>query len=271
MFDPFVISGIGAHTGAPARVTVEPGEPDTGIVFVVDGVSIPARPEYLVQTAKRRTVLRRDDVSINTVEHFLAAATALRVTDLRATISGPELPILDGSAGPWLSAFPKALRRRGLGLRPFLAREERPLELRVGDAVAAVVPVPRESDACIDVTLDLSAIGRPPMHHCFYPASDPMASIASARTFAFAHEVEALRAAGLAAGGSLENAVVLDRDGVLNPEGLRFVNEPARHKVLDAVGDLFLLGALPRARIRLIRPGHRLNLEIVRRLSALLG
>ena len=98
-----------------------------------------------------------------------------------------------------------------------------------------------------------------------------METVAAARTFAFAHEVNALKAAGLAAGGSLKNAVVLTREGVLNPEGLRFVNEPARHKVLDAVGDLFLLGALPRAQIRLTRPGHRLNREIVRRIGALLG
>ena len=271
MFDPIEISGIGVHSGAPASVTLLPGEPGSGVVFEIGDVSIPARFEYTVENAQRRTILQRDGFSIETVEHLLAAAAALRVSDLRAVVSGPELPILDGSAAPWLSAFPRPLRRRGIPLHPISASEQLPIKVQVGDATAEIIPVQHESDAYIEVALDLSAIGCPVMRHRFYPASDPIEAIAAARTFAFEHDVEALKAAGLAAGGSLENAVVLTPNGVLNPEGLRFVNEPARHKILDAVGDLFLLGALPLACVRLARPGHRLNLEIVRRIEALLG
>ncbi len=269
MFPPFSVSGIGVHSGTAVSATVSPGQPGSGIVFRIRDTQVAARPENLA-TGARRTRLARDGAYIDTAEHFLAIAIALDIPDIAVSLSAAELPILDGSAAPWIEHFPASVRKRRPRLVPISKMPtDETFTVTHGRSVAEITPIDRDSDAYIEAELDLSALSRPPLTHRFYPASDSIAGIAAARTFAFSHEIEAVRAAGLARGGSLQNTVVLTPDGVLNPEGLRFFDEPARHKVLDALGDLALLAALPRARILLRLPGHALNHEIVRRLSAL--
>lgn len=271
MLSPFTVTGIGLHTGEISTVSIRPRPPCTGVVFEVHGETIEASPLRLSSDSHRRTTLEKNGRSIQTVEHLLAAATMLDMKDLCIAVEGPEIPILDGSAALWFRHFIANGARPGVRLLPLRKDTDALICVTQGDSIAHIRPTEKDADAFIDVLVDLSQVRLPPMHHRFYPASDNFEDIAGARTFAAVQDVQPLLDAGLAKGGSLENAVVLSDGGCVNPEGLRFGNEPARHKVLDAIGDLFLLGGLPRAQIHLQRPGHAANHEIVRVLSAIVS
>jgi UDP-3-O-[3-hydroxymyristoyl] N-acetylglucosamine deacetylase len=259
---PFFAEGIGLHTGEPARVSVEPGAPGAGLVFETRAGAIPVRPENLAPDAERGTDLACGPARIRTVEHLLAALWWAGLCDARIRVEGPEIPALDGCAAGWCAL----LRRSGARPAPRLLPLVRAVEVEgEGGSRALLVPVdaPETASLRVELRFDDPAIGTE--EFSFEPARDDFESaVAPARTFALLGEVEGLRARGLARGGGLHNALVLGREGPLNAGGARFPNEPARHKLLDALGDLSLLGGLPRARIELIRPGHALLHDVVR-------
>jgi UDP-3-O-[3-hydroxymyristoyl] N-acetylglucosamine deacetylase len=245
-------------------VRLLPAPEDAGIAIVraLDGrrVEIPVRPDLVVAT-ERATTLARDGACAATVEHLLAALYGLGVDNLRAELDGPELPALDGSAAPWVELLRHAGLRDQAAARRALALG-RELEVREGERWIRAEPADR---LAVAYAIDYAhpAVGR---QELAIDGDDPerfAREIAPARTFGFTSELRDLERAGLARGGSLASAVLLDERGVVNPEGLRFPDELVRHKVLDLYGDLALLGRRLRARVRVERGGHRLHQALV--------
>lgn len=255
------VAGVGLHGGQAARVELRPATPGSGRRFVQPGQApIPATLDR-VSGATLSTRLAGGGWSVGTVEHLLAAAFALDLDDLEVEVLGDEVPVLDGSAQGWLEAFDRA----GIvttSSQPTVFRVLAPVMASDGARWARLEPADR-LDVHAEVCFDHPAVGH---HQVRYDGSAAAfrRDIAAARTFGFARDVEALRAAGLARGGSLDNAVVFGLDGPLNPEGLRFADEPARHKVLDLCGDLALLGARLQGRLTTHRPGHALTHALLR-------
>jgi UDP-3-O-[3-hydroxymyristoyl] N-acetylglucosamine deacetylase len=259
-------TGIGLHSGKPARLSLAPAPPDAGITFVRRdlGVSIPARADLVADTLLS-TTLGQDGVRIATVEHVLSALTGLGVDNCRVEVDGPEVPILDGSAAPFVYLICEAgVRTQRAGKRFLLV--EKPLEVRDGDRHARFEPA-QEMSVRFTADFDHPLISDQTFDFVF---SDRrfVREVAPARTFCFLRDVERMRAAGLALGGSLENAIVVDEFSILNPEGLRFPDEFARHKVLDAVGDLTLVGMPVIASFVAHKSGHSINQALVRKLLA---
>ncbi|MDE2482287.1 MAG: UDP-3-O-[3-hydroxymyristoyl] N-acetylglucosamine deacetylase [bacterium] len=256
---PIRFEGVGLHTGADARMELRPADPGTGIVFVLDGVRVPALADF-AQESPLATVLARDGKSVTTIEHALSALLAMGVSDVEIALDGPEAPILDGSARPYVEAIATTGLRESPHARPVL-EVTAPIELRDGDRAVIVMP----SDAFrVRFVGDYPA---PIGTHYIDIAIDPeryRTEIASARTFTFLRDVEAMRARGLARGGSLENALVYDEDGPMQP--LQWPNEVVRHKVLDLIGDLALVGAYPRCEVIAIKSGHALHTRVAREL-----
>jgi UDP-3-O-[3-hydroxymyristoyl] N-acetylglucosamine deacetylase len=266
---PIACTGTGLHTGAPARVRLSPAPVNAGIALVCAAggrrVEIPARPDWLVST-ERATSLARDGAGAATVEHLLAALHGLGVDNARAEIEGPEIPALDGSAAPWVE------RLREVGLREQGAPRrwlelDRAIELHQGKGWIRAEP---SAGFRVSYAIDYPhpAVGRQQLAIDADDADLFAREIAPARTFAFASELGGLFEAGLARGGSLASAILLDERGVVNPGGLRFPDELVRHKILDLFGDLALLGARLRAHVRVERGGHRLHQALVAALAA---
>jgi UDP-3-O-[3-hydroxymyristoyl] N-acetylglucosamine deacetylase len=262
MFAPFIKEGFGLHTGEASRIVVEMGLPDSGVVFLSDEEIIPAQPKYLSRAHKRATALVGEHQAVSTVEHLLAALCAFGEKDVRISVEGPEIPILDGSALP----FALALEEMGADPNPRFVRISEPVIATYQDSKAQITPVGPEGEPFIHVAIDFERPELKPEEFTYYPLRDSFLScVAPARTFAFEADVEDILQAGLGKGGSLDCALIIGQNGPLNPEGMRFENEPARHKLLDALGDLFLLGGLPFAEIHLEKPGHQLLHELTRR------
>lgn len=253
-------TGVGLHTGEECGATVRPSE-SGGVIFLRNGVEIPAVVERVSATA-RCTTLSGSGVSVSTVEHLLAALAALGVTSARVEVSGPELPILDGSS----LAFVQAMHCAGLhcipGDRPVL-RLAAPVWLTEGASTMLALPADRPR-VTVAVDYPHALIGAQVADQ-MVDAETFARELAPARTFGFEHEVAELVQRGLALGGSLENALIFMNDGTATP--MRFADEPARHKALDVIGDLSLVGALPLAHIIAVRPSHRLNVAFARRLT----
>ncbi|HEY9826184.1 MAG TPA: UDP-3-O-acyl-N-acetylglucosamine deacetylase, partial [Stenomitos sp.] len=221
---------------------------------------IPAQIATLHQTVLS-TELKADQATVRTVEHLLAALAALGIDNARIELDGPEVPLLDGSALPWTQAILDVGWTEQTSLKPTYTLHA-PIVVQKGDAFVAAVPA---DHLCLTYGIDFAnpAIGR---QWCSIHIEEFAACIAPARTFGFADEVEKLRASGLIKGGSLENALVCGPQGWLNPP-LRFSNEPVRHKLLDLIGDLSLLGALPKAHILAYKASHTLHTDLVSRLA----
>ena len=258
--------GIGLHCGERVRLTLRPAAPGSGIVFartdLAGAVELPATIGHVVG-ATLATTLGAGDVRVGTVEHLLAALSGLGIDNVRAELTGPEVPILDGSAGPFVALVRAAGVERQRRARRVLV-VKKPLEVSDGDKRARIVPAPRFSVACaIDFAHPL--IGRQSLE---VEVRDETfcRELAPARTFGFLRDVEAQRRRGLVRGGSLENALVLDDVALLNPEGLRFPDEFVRHKLLDAIGDLALCGMPIVGRFSSVKSGHAQNQRLVRRL-----
>jgi UDP-3-O-[3-hydroxymyristoyl] N-acetylglucosamine deacetylase/3-hydroxyacyl-[acyl-carrier-protein] dehydratase len=261
------VDGVGLHLGVPCRLTFLPATSGTGIVFrrrdLPDAPTIRAHVDSAV-LSDRQTQLGQDPVSVHTVEHVLAAVGALELDDLVIELNGPEPPIVDGSAKPFLDALRGAGIASHSGTVQYLELRE-PVRFADGDAEYEAFPA---ESLDLDVTIDFphKEIGRQHGHYRISP--DAFASeLAGARTFGFVHEVEALRARGLIKGASTKNAVVLDEAGVVDTT-LRWPDEFVRHKALDCVGDLTLAGARVRARIVARRPSHRGTVQLVRAMRA---
>jgi UDP-3-O-[3-hydroxymyristoyl] N-acetylglucosamine deacetylase len=260
-------SGIGLHQGQPVSVTISPAGFDYGLRFV--RADLPGQPEIPAHYSKvvdttRATTLGEGRATLSTVEHLLAALRSAGVDNARIAVTGPEVPIMDGSAAP----FAKLLAATGLRQLPWpraFLRVQRPVELRKGDQWMRVLP----GEPRITYSIDFS---HPLIRRQRYTV--PLFSeafeqeIAPARTFGFLKEVEYLQAHGLALGGSLDNAVVLDDSGVLNPGGFRFPEECVRHKILDAMGDLALLGMPLFGRLEVSRGSHDFHLHFLQYLMS---
>jgi UDP-3-O-[3-hydroxymyristoyl] N-acetylglucosamine deacetylase len=262
--------GVGVHSGAPVRLRLIPAAPDHGIVF--RRVDLPGRPEMVarfdrvVDTALC-TCLGDGAMRIATVEHLMAALAGQGVDNLVIEIDGAEVPVMDGSSAPFVALIAEA----GLELQRSPRRHVRvlrPVEVRRGNKFAALLPT-QDDHLTIDLAIDFdsSVIGRQSLAFAL-KGNAFSAELAQARTFGFAHEVEAMRARGLGRGGSLENAVVIGDDGVLNPGGLRYDDEFVRHKALDALGDLYLAGAPILGRFLGERAGHMMHIEVLKALFA---
>jgi UDP-3-O-[3-hydroxymyristoyl] N-acetylglucosamine deacetylase len=263
-------TGVGLHTGARVELTLRPAPADAGIVFhrvdLPEAVTIAAQAANVGDTRLSST-LAGDGTTISTVEHLMSALAGLGIDNLHVDVAGPELPIMDGSAGPFVFLLQSAGIVEQAALKRYL-RVRAPVEIRDGDKWARFEP---HSGFKLDFTIDFPhpVFGTETRHVVVdFARHSYVKEVARARTFAFMQDVEAMRAAGLALGGSLQNAIVLDETRVLNSEGLRYDNEYVKHKVLDAIGDLYLLGRPLIGQYTAYKPGHSLNNALARALLA---
>jgi UDP-3-O-[3-hydroxymyristoyl] N-acetylglucosamine deacetylase len=272
----FERSGVGLHSGIFTTVRVLPGWPGEGRYFVrvdLPGTpSIPAKVEAVNETTlstELRTAIAMNGIptqetaSVRTVEHLLAALAASGVEDARIEIDGPEVPLLDGSAKNWVEAITEAGVVAKSETSSALVLQE-PVTVYQGDAFVTALPAP-STRFTYGIDFDLPAIGN--QWHSWMPGEVSFAeAIAPARTFGLAYQIEQLQNRGLIKGGSLENALVCGEQGWLNGP-LRFSNEPVRHKLLDLVGDLSLLGNFPVAHFLAYKASHNLHIQLAKKLA----
>jgi len=263
-------TGVGLHTGARVELTLRPAHPETGIVFhrvdLPGSAAIPGEARNVGDT-RLSSSLSKDGASVSTVEHLMSALAGLGIDNLHVDVAGPELPIMDGSAGPFVFLLQSAGIEEQNAPKHYL-RVRAPVEMRDGDKWARFDPF---AGFKLDFTIDFPhpVFGTESRHVVVdFAEHSYVKEVARARTFAFMQDVEAMREAGLALGGSLQNAIVLDETRVLNSEGLRYDNEFVKHKVLDAIGDLYLLGRPLIGQYTAYKPGHALNNALARALLA---
>ena len=233
--------GIGLHKGEPIKLILEPLEADGGIVFYRSdlGISFKASPENVVNT-QMATVVGNDKGYISTIEHLMSAINGYGIDNIRIIVDANEIPVMDGSSASFCMLLDEA------GVRELDANKKaliikRAVEVREGDKLVRLSP---SKSPRFDYTIKFNHPLISTQHYVFeFSKKAYLKEISRARTFGFLKDVQALRSMGLALGGSLENAVVIDENKILNPEGLRFENEFVRHKILDAIGDLALVGA----------------------------
>ncbi|MDP3404071.1 MAG: UDP-3-O-acyl-N-acetylglucosamine deacetylase [Brevundimonas sp.] len=270
---PAICAGVGVHTGQRVRLAIRPAPTGTGIVFVRTDITdrdnrIVVSGDVVVDARLNTMIENGAGVRLSTIEHLMAAFCALGISNAVVEVDGPELPILDGSALPFVQLLDRAGFRRQEAPVRFIEILQ-PVHVTDGDKHAALYPCDRY-EMRFEIDFATSVIGNQVID---FVVDEPTfrSDIMAARTFGFAHEVEALRRAGLARGGSLENAVVIDGDEILNPGGLRMEREFVRHKALDAIGDLYVLGAPLLGRYEGYKAGHAVNNQLVRALLAAPG
>ena len=265
----FELSGVGLHSGKNAMVTVKPANSGEGRYFVRTDLpgapEIPAEIKSIGQTTLS-TELTTGQVKVRTVEHLLASLVACGVDNARIEIDGEELPLLDGSAKNWCEAIAKAgvTDPASSDIQPITPTE--PIWVRENDSFVAALPA-SETRFTYGIDFPYEAIGNQ-WHSWSLDRTSFATEIAPARTFGFAEQIEQLRELGLVKGGNLDNALVCSDRGWVNPP-LRFTNEPARHKLLDLVGDLSLLGQLPTAHLIAYKASHKLHTQLAIELSKL--
>lgn len=263
-------TGVGLHTGRKIQLVMRPAQPETGVVFrridLEPPVDLPARAELIGDT-RLSSCLVKGEARVHTVEHLMSALAGLGVDNVYVDLDGPEVPIMDGSAAPFALLVQQAGVESQSAPKRFL-RVRRPVEVREGDKWARLEPFD-------GLRLSFSIVFNHPVIDrtrqsvtVDFAETSYLKEIARARTFGFMNDVESLREAGLALGGGLDNAVVLNDYRVLNAEGLRFADEFIRHKVLDAVGDLYLLGRPLLGAFSAHKSGHALNNSLLRALLA---
>jgi UDP-3-O-[3-hydroxymyristoyl] N-acetylglucosamine deacetylase len=265
---PVHCQGVGLHSGAPVHVSLLPAPVNHGIVFVRTDtprpVVLPALSEFVVDTSLA-TTLGREGVKVSTVEHLMAALAGMGLDNVRVELDGPEVPIMDGSAAPFAALIAEA------GLR----EQEEARRVLVIKKTVAVVDGDKEASFSPSKTFRIS---------CTVDFKHPLITeqsfelefsdrcfareISRARTFCFRRDVEAMQKMGLARGGSLDNAIVVDDFSILNPDGLRFADEFVRHKILDAIGDVSLFGRPVVGHLKAFKTGHALNQKLVKAVLA---
>ena len=263
---PAACSGVGIHSGCRASLLLLPAPPDTGIVFIRKDIGgSPRIPVTIknIRPALLSTTVGVDGVQVQTIEHLLAAAAGLGIDNLFVEVDAPELPALDGSAKPFVSLMLEA----GIvsqDRRQNYLKIVRPIEVIDGNKRIAIRPA---SESSVTYTIDYAhpLIGRQ-VYDYAWSRDAFVEGIAPARTFGFLREVEALWEAGLGLGGSLQNTLILSEEGLLNEGGLRFADEFVRHKVLDLIGDMMLLGIPVIGEIEAVRSGHALHARLVTRI-----
>jgi len=263
-------TGVGLHTGQKVYLTLLPAPIDTGIIFrrvdLNPVVEIEAKAENVGDTTLS-TSLMQGDVRVSTVEHLLSAMAGLGIDNAIVEVSAPEVPIMDGSAGPFVFLIQSAGIEEQAAAKKFI-RIKRPVTVRDGDKVASFLPFdgfkvtfsiefdhPVFQDRTLDAAVDFSS-------------TSFVKEVSRARTFGFMHEIEYLRSKGLAKGGSVDNAIVVDEYRILNEDGLRYEDEFVKHKILDAIGDLYLLGNSLIGEFKAHKSGHALNNKSLRQLIA---
>jgi UDP-3-O-[3-hydroxymyristoyl] N-acetylglucosamine deacetylase len=263
-------TGVGLHSGVKVRLTLRPAQPNSGIVFrrvdLDPPVDLRADP-YGVGDTRMASVLEKDGVRLGTVEHLMSALAGLGIDNVYIDVDAPELPIMDGSAGPFVFLLQSAGIEEQNAPKRFL-RVKKAVEVKDGDKWARLEPYDGFKLA-FSIVFNHPAVDQTGSRVEVDFADDSyVRDIARARTFGFTQDVEALRAQGLALGGSLDNAIVMDEYRVLNAEGLRLPDEFVRHKVLDAIGDLYLAGHPLLAAFSAHKSGHALNNQLLRALLA---
>jgi UDP-3-O-[3-hydroxymyristoyl] N-acetylglucosamine deacetylase len=261
-------TGIGLHSGKPVRLRLRPAPAEHGLRFLRTdvGVEIPATLEFLA-SQDHATTLSRDGVSIGTVEHLLSAFLGLGVDDALVEVDGPEIPVLDGSAAPFVILLHEA------GLKPLAVARQYLKVLKPVEVVRGAKRVRLSPAEHFEVSYTIGFDHHLLRHQALSVRVSPRTyseGVAPARTFGFMRDVETMRRSGLALGGSLENAVVIGETGVLNNK-LRFEDEFVRHKILDAIGDLALLGHPLVGRLEAERAGHALHAAVAQKLLATEG
>jgi UDP-3-O-[3-hydroxymyristoyl] N-acetylglucosamine deacetylase len=257
------MSGIALHSGKVVRIEILPSDINTGIVF--KRVDLPGSPSVAahvsnIQSTDLNTTIAHGDAKVSTIEHLMAAFAGLGIDNALVKIDGPEVPVMDGSAEPFVNKILSAgITTQDAQRRYFVVREA--FEFRAGDKWIRVEPDEKASFA-MEIDFKSKAIGR--QSFGFELDREAFLDLASCRTFCHINDVNAMRRAGLALGGSLENAVVVSDEEVLNPEGLRFDDEFVRHKLLDCVGDLALLGGPMIGKVTASKSGHGLHASFMR-------
>ncbi|ATB41312.1 UDP-3-O-[3-hydroxymyristoyl] N-acetylglucosamine deacetylase [Cystobacter fuscus] len=268
LLQPVRCQGVGLHSGAPVNLSLLPAPVNHGIVFVrtdtLRPVSIPALTEYVVDTSLA-TTLGKDGVKVSTVEHLMSALAGMGLDNVRVELDGPEVPIMDGSAAPFSSLISEAGVREQEEPRRLLVIKKT-VTVTDGDKEASLSPAKGFRISCTvdfkhplitEQSFELEFSDR-----CF------AREISRARTFCFRRDVEMLQKMGLARGGSLDNAIVVDEFSILNPDGLRFADEFVRHKILDAIGDISLFGHPVMGHLKAFKTGHALNQKLVKAVLA---
>ena len=263
-------TGVGLHTGKKVYLTLRPAPADTGIIFIrtdlEPSVEVPARPENVTDT-RLSTTLEREGVKISTVEHLMSAFAGLGIDNAYVELSAPEVPIMDGSAGPFVFLLQSAGILEQNKLKRFI-RIKKPCVVQHDDKWVKFEPF---NGFKVSFAIDFD---HPILQNSTQTASVDFSTtsfvkeVSRARTFGFMDDLEALRNAGLAQGGSFDNAIVMDSFHILNDDGLRYEDEFVKHKVLDAIGDLYLLGHPLIGEFSAHKSGHELNNQLLRQLIA---
>lgn len=263
---PVTCTGVGLHSGQPATMTLRPAPPDTGIVFVnrngKAGAFLHASIEHLVPT-ELCTAISGNGFQVKTIEHVLAALTGLEIDNVYVDVTAGEVPVMDGSAGPFVRLIQAAGMVAQNRRQPYLKIME-PIEVSEGSKRVRIEP-----SATPRITYSIHykhPLIQTQTYVHEWSAGDFERQVADARTFGFLHEVQALWARGLGQGGTLDNTVVLSEDGIVNETGLRFSNEFVRHKVLDLIGDFALLGVPFIGHLVADRSGHALHTRLVKQI-----
>lgn len=259
-------TGVGLHKGNKVNLVLRPAAPDTGIVFrrtdLDPVVEIKATPELVRDTRMCTCLINDDNVRISTVEHLLAAVAAMGIDNLYVEIDSHEIPIMDGSSHPFIYLLQSAGVQEQSKLKRFI-RVKKPIRVEDGDKWAELLP---HNGFRIDFAIEFDhpvISGTNQMVSMDFSSQNFIRDISRARTFGFMKDIELLRANNLALGGSMDNAVVLDEFRVLNNDGLRYDDEFVKHKVLDAVGDLYMAGHSILGHLRAFKSGHALNNQLL--------
>lgn len=259
--NPIRATGVGLHTGEKVYLTLHPAPPDSGVVFrrtdLNPAVEIPARAENVGDTTLSTTLVQ-DNVRVSTVEHLLSALAGLGIDNLVIDVSAPEIPIMDGSAAPFVFLLQSAGIEEQDVPKKFI-RIKRPVTVKQGDKQATFRPF-EGFKVNFTIEFDHPVFQRQMLNASVdFSSTSFVKEVSRARTFGFMHEYEYLRSKGLARGGSLNNAIVVDEHQIVNEDGLRFEDEFVKHKILDAIGDLYLLGNGLIGEFDAHKSGHGLN------------
>ncbi len=266
--------GVGLHSGGQVNMTINPAPAGSGITFkrldVTSSQSfVPARFDAVCETNLGTTIRNEYGVTVSTIEHLMAAIWGAGIDNAMIELDGSEVPIMDGSSEPFVFML-ECAGIATLGAPRSVLRVLKMVEVREGNSIARISPN-KEGDVGmllnIEIDFNHASIGKQTAEYDFRDVTFKQ-SVSRARTFGFEHEVTALRSMGLALGGSLDNAVVVGKNGVLNKDGLRYGDEFVRHKALDCVGDLFLAGVRIDGALSFLRPGHAINNSLLRALFA---
>ena len=263
-------TGVGLHTGVKVYLTLRPAAPDTGIVFrrvdLDQPVEIQANAHNVTDT-RLSTTLEKDGVKVSTVEHLMSALAGLGIDNVYIDLSAQEVPIMDGSASPFVFLIQSAGIEKQNALKKYI-RVKKPVEVIEGDKLVRFEPF---NGFKLSFTIDFA---HPALAHSAHSVTVDFTNtsyikeVSRARTFGFMQDVETLRSQGLALGGSLDNAIVMDEYRVLNTDGLRYEDEFVKHKILDAIGDLYQLGHPLIGAFTGVKSGHALNNKLLRALLA---